>query len=119
MTTTLDAISIARLSLHDPTHFAIQHSQTLHRQQLLQHWNVTTGSKVLELGCGQGDCTTVLANAVGGQGSVVALDPADLNYGLCLLMLLLLPETDACSCKVHRIHLAKHKPTSPKGHWVN
>lgn len=81
MTAHLDAVYIARLSLHDPTHFSIQHSQTIHRLVLLQHWNVSVGSKVLELGCGQGDCTTVLACAVGEQGSVVAVDPADSNYG--------------------------------------
>lgn len=82
-TSKLDAASIARLSLHDhhPTHFSIQHSQTLHRLELLQYWNIPTGFKVLELGCGQGDCTTVLASAVGEQGRVVAVDPADLNYG--------------------------------------
>ncbi|KAF2850550.1 hypothetical protein T440DRAFT_91514 [Plenodomus tracheiphilus IPT5] len=81
MPTQLDAASIARLSLHDPTRFSIQHSQTLHRLVLLQHWNISTGSKVLELGCGQGDCTTALASAVGEQGRVVAVDPAELNYG--------------------------------------
>ncbi|KAF2026061.1 S-adenosyl-L-methionine-dependent methyltransferase [Setomelanomma holmii] len=81
MGTQLDGASIARLSLHDPTHFSIPLSQTLHRLELLQHWNMPTGSKVLELGCGQGDCTTVLAHAVGEQGSVVAVDPADLDYG--------------------------------------
>ncbi|KAE8419724.1 hypothetical protein BDV36DRAFT_251112 [Aspergillus pseudocaelatus] len=81
MCTQLDAAFIARLSLHDPTHFSIQHSQTSHRLTLLQHWNISTGSNVLELGCGQGDCTTVLANAVGEQGRVVAVDPAELDYG--------------------------------------
>ncbi|KAH7086176.1 SAM-dependent methyltransferas-like protein [Paraphoma chrysanthemicola] len=77
----LDAASIARLSLHDPANFAIQHSQTQHRIALLQHWAVAPGSRLLELGCGQGDCTTVLASAVGEEGRVVGIDPADLNYG--------------------------------------
>jgi SAM-dependent methyltransferase len=81
MPTQPDAASIARLSLHDPAHFSIQHSQTLHRLVLLQQWKISTGSKVLELGCGQGDCTTVLADAVGEQGMVVAVDPAELDYG--------------------------------------
>ena len=81
MSNQLDAASIACLSLHEPIHFNIQHSQTLHRLALLQHWDIPTGSKVLELGCGQGDCTTVLACAVGEQGMVVAVDPADLDYG--------------------------------------
>ncbi|KAF1848779.1 SAM-dependent methyltransferase [Cucurbitaria berberidis CBS 394.84] len=81
MSTQLNAAFIARLSLHDPAHFNIQHSQTLHRLVLLEHWNIPTGSKVLELGCGQGDCTTVLAYAVGEQGNVEAVDPAELDYG--------------------------------------
>ncbi|KAK8850743.1 hypothetical protein IAR55_004663 [Kwoniella newhampshirensis] len=81
MSTPLDANAIARLSLHDPKNFSLQHSQTIHRLELLQRWNIPDGSKVLELGCGQGDCTTVLASAVGEQGSVVAVDPADLDYG--------------------------------------
>lgn len=81
MSTQLNAASIARFSLHDPAHFSIQHSQTHHRLVILQHWNIPTGSKVLELGCGQGDCTTVLAYAVGEQGRVVAVDPGELDYG--------------------------------------
>lgn len=81
MSTKLDAASIARLSLHDSNSLTIQQSQTIHRLELLQHWKISPGSKVLELGCGQGDCTTVLASAVGEQGSVVAVDPADLDYG--------------------------------------
>ena len=81
MSTQLDTESIARLSLHDLTNFGIQHSQTLHRLAILQHWRISTGSKVLELGCGQGDCTTVLASAVGEQCKVVAVDPAELDYG--------------------------------------
>ncbi|KAJ5748220.1 uncharacterized protein N7511_009916 [Penicillium nucicola] len=81
MSTQLDAASIARASLHDPNNFSLQYSQTLHRLILLEHWNIPTDSKVLELGCGQGDCTTVLAHAVGEQGKVVAVDPAELEYG--------------------------------------
>lgn len=76
-----DAEAIARLSLHIPGDFKIQHSQTIHRLDLLKQWNIADGSKVLELGCGQGDCTTVLASAVGEQGKVVAVDPAELDYG--------------------------------------
>ena len=82
MSKQLDATSIARLSLHDPIHFNVQDSQTLHRLELLRHWNIPTGSKVLELGCGQGDCTSVLANTVAEQGNVVAIDPAELDYGV-------------------------------------
>ncbi|TQV92127.1 SAM dependent methyltransferase [Cordyceps javanica] len=81
MSTQLETETLARLSLHSPAHFNIQKSLTAHRQLLLQHWSISPSSKVLELGCGQGDCTTVLANAVGEQGKVVAVDPAALDYG--------------------------------------
>ncbi|KAM7221424.1 S-adenosyl-L-methionine-dependent methyltransferase [Rhypophila decipiens] len=81
MSAPLDAEAIARLSLHESRHFNVQHSQNAHRIVLLSHWNIAPGSKVLELGCGQGDATTVLASAVGEQGSIVAVDPADLEYG--------------------------------------
>jgi len=53
------------------------------------------GSKVLELGCGQGDCTTVLATTVGGEGSVVAVDPAELDYGTFFPVSTLLPAVAA------------------------
>jgi SAM-dependent methyltransferase len=36
---------------------------------------------VLEIGCGQGDMTAALANAVGATGQVVAVDLADPSYG--------------------------------------
>lgn len=81
MSTQLDGASLARISLHDPTHFSIQHAQTLHRLMLIEHWELPIGSKVLELGCGQGDCTTALASAVGEHGHVIAVDPANLDYG--------------------------------------
>lgn len=81
MLTQLDATSIARLSLHDVSHFSIQHAQNLHRLELVRHWKIGPGWRVLELGCGQGDCTTVLASAVGEQGKIVAVDPAELSYG--------------------------------------
>lgn len=81
MSTQVDSTTIARLSLHDPARFGIQHAQTRHRLALVKHWNILPGSKILEIGCGQGDCTTVLANAVGERGTVVAVDPAELDYG--------------------------------------
>lgn len=91
MSTLADAEFLARISLHDPTRFNVQHSQTSHRLVLLQHWNIPTGSKIVELGCGQGDCTTVLAHAVGDRGCVVAVDPAELDYGVSFYLSPLLP----------------------------
>lgn len=84
--TDTDAISLARLSLHDPNNVDIQHSQTRHRLELLRHFNIAAGSNVLELGCGQGDCTVVIADAVGDEGMVVGVDPADLEYGKTCLV---------------------------------
>lgn len=42
---------------------------------------ITPGSHVLELGCGQGTATTVLAEAVGSAGHVDAVDPGAPDYG--------------------------------------
>ncbi|KAF7558161.1 hypothetical protein G7Z17_g59 [Cylindrodendrum hubeiense] len=57
-------------------------SQAEHRVRLLNDWGVIQpGSRILELGCGQGDCTEVLAEAVGPSGTVDAVDPASLDYG--------------------------------------
>jgi predicted methyltransferase len=95
MSTPSDAESLARISLHNPANFNVQHSQTKHRLLLLQHWNVPTDSNILELGCGQGDCTTVLAHAVGEKGRIVAVDPAELDYGVSLSYLPALPPAPA------------------------
>lgn len=77
----VDADSLARISLHDPSNLDIQYSQSRHRLELLRHFNIPAGAHVLELGCGQGDCTVAIADAVGEQGRVVGVDPADLDYG--------------------------------------
>ncbi|MYU35354.1 methyltransferase domain-containing protein [Streptomyces sp. SID8358] len=58
-----------------------QLSQTRHRAALVASWHIAPGSTVLELGCGQGDMTAVLAEAAGPDGRVVAVDVADPSYG--------------------------------------
>jgi len=58
--------------------------QIKHRLALLSHWTsstITPGFRILEIGCGQGDTTAVLAALVGSKGHVTALDPAEPNYG--------------------------------------
>ncbi|KAH7929197.1 S-adenosyl-L-methionine-dependent methyltransferase [Leucogyrophana mollusca] len=77
----LDAKTIASFSLHNPDHFGIQLGQTEHRINLVSAWQIKEGDHVLEVGCGQGDCTAVLAAAVGESGRVTAIDPAPLDYG--------------------------------------
>lgn len=52
-----------------------------HRVNIVKSWNIPPGSRILEIGPGQGDCTIVLATAVGESGHVDAVDPAPLNSG--------------------------------------
>lgn len=59
----------------------IQHVQTIHRLKLVDFWNIRAGSRVLEIGCGQGDTTAVLAYIVGDTGFVHAIDIASPDYG--------------------------------------
>lgn len=75
--------AIATLYPHSaPEHFeSIVVPQMKERIQLVKRWGIRPGDHVLEIGCGQGDCTVVLAVAVGETGSVTAVDPADLSYG--------------------------------------
>lgn len=80
--TPLSAEDIAPLSLHTPAHLGVQLNQTRHRIAIISKWDIPwDGAKVLEIGCGQGDCTAVLAEAVGVEGHVTAVDPAPLTYG--------------------------------------
>lgn len=55
--------------------------QTQFRQDLVDKWQIQAGDKVLEIGCGQGDTTAVLAAAVGPMGKVVGVDVASPSYG--------------------------------------
>ena len=52
-----------------------------HRLRLASIWDIRPSSRVLEIGCGQGDCTIVLADAVGPDGHVDAVDPGAGDYG--------------------------------------
>lgn len=59
----------------------IETAQVQHRLEVINSWGIEPGSRVLEVGCGQGNCTTVLAEFVGPAGHVDALDPASPDYG--------------------------------------
>lgn len=59
----------------------IQQIQLQHRLDLVEAFNIQKGMRVLEIGCGQGDTTVALADAVGEDGSVVAIDIASPDYG--------------------------------------
>lgn len=59
----------------------IQRVQTEHRLKLSEFWGIKKGSRVLEIGCGQGDTTAVLAYLVGEEGLVHGVDIASPSYG--------------------------------------
>ena len=84
MSISLDAETIARKCLGEsPSERAIdtQIGQTLERIDLVSRWGIKDGDRILEIGCGQGDMTAVLATAVGVNGRITAIDPAPLSYG--------------------------------------
>ncbi|MCC6791483.1 MAG: class I SAM-dependent methyltransferase [Thermomicrobiales bacterium] len=58
-----------------------QRAQTRYRMALAKQWRIPPGARVLEIACGQGDMTAVLANAVGPDGHVTAIDIAEPSYG--------------------------------------
>jgi SAM-dependent methyltransferase len=55
--------------------------QTRFRRALVEDWQIPEGSRVLEIGCGQGDTTAVIADALGSRGRVIAVDLADPSDG--------------------------------------
>lgn len=86
--TAVDASEIAALyPTTKPEHVStIIVPQMIHRLELIKIWGIQPGEKVLEIGCGQGDCTLALAATVGENGHVVGIDPASLDYGeLCIV----------------------------------
>ncbi|MFD4640278.1 hypothetical protein ACFWN2_23390 [Lentzea sp. NPDC058436] len=48
---------------------------------MARSWQIPQGARVLEIGCGQGDMTAVLADQVGPHGTVVGTDVASPGYG--------------------------------------
>lgn len=59
----------------------IQQIQLQHRLSLVEAFEIRNGMRILEIGCGQGDTTVALADAVGENGQVVAIDIASPDYG--------------------------------------
>lgn len=56
--------------------------QLRHRLDLARFWSVKDGDCVLEIGCGQGDTTAVLATLAGQSGRIVAVDKDSESYGI-------------------------------------
>lgn len=59
----------------------LQRIQTEHRFKLAKFWDIKEGKRVLEVGCGQGDTTAVLAYFVGENGFVHGIDIGPPTYG--------------------------------------
>ncbi|MFF2496790.1 SAM-dependent methyltransferase [Peribacillus sp. NPDC058075] len=64
----------------------IQQVQLQHRLELVAAFGIQKGMRVLEIGCGQGDTTVAIADAVGESGCVVAIDIASPDYGAPLTL---------------------------------
>ncbi|GAA90294.1 hypothetical protein AKAW_08408 [Aspergillus luchuensis IFO 4308] len=52
-----------------------------HRLALTQAWDIAQGSRVLDIGCGQGESSLVLALINGSHGQITAIDTAPPDYG--------------------------------------
>jgi len=65
---------------------SIEEVQSAHRRRLISAWGVPEGMRVLEVGCGQGDLTLALAEAVGPSGHITAVDIASRTYGAPLTL---------------------------------
>lgn len=59
----------------------IQRTQLSHRLSIVKAFGIQHGMQMIEVGCGQGDMTVALADAVGDRGHVLAVDIASPDYG--------------------------------------
>lgn len=68
------------------TDSSIEAVQSEHRRRIVESWGIKPGWRILEIGCGQGDLTLALAEAVGPEGKVTGVDIADRSYGAPLTL---------------------------------
>src|SRR5438552_1461155 len=68
---------LVKFILHDSRYSDPVHNlaSVEHRQNLVKIWGIPRGATILEIGCGQGDFTVPVADAVGPSGHVIAIDP--------------------------------------------
>ena len=70
--------------LSEPT--AQDLAQRRYREALAEGWEIPAGARILEIACGQGDMSAVLAQAVGAIGHVTGVDIASPEYGAPLTL---------------------------------
>ncbi|MCJ1292602.1 hypothetical protein MMC34_004154 [Xylographa carneopallida] len=81
MAASIDLGFLTSLYIDPDKQLPVAMTQCLHRVHIIHDmWAIPAGSKVLEIGPGQGDCRLVLPAAVGEAGLVDAVDPCDLDY---------------------------------------
>lgn len=73
-----EIVKLMKLYEEDET---VQRVQTAHRMRIVEATPIKEGMRVLEIGCGQGDTTAVLAAKVGPTGFVKGIDIANGTYG--------------------------------------
>jgi SAM-dependent methyltransferase len=81
MSSRRDAGELASLMASSRVSPGEQLRQMRFRMQLVRDWQIPDGTRVLEIGCGQGDTTAALADALGERGRVIAVDIAEPSYG--------------------------------------
>jgi SAM-dependent methyltransferase len=61
-------------------------AQSRYREALAAGWAIPSGARILEIACGQGDMSAVLAQFVGATGHVTGVDIAGPDYGAPLTL---------------------------------
>lgn len=61
-------------------------AQARYREALAKGWEIPAGARILEIACGQGDMSAVLAQVVGATGHVTGVDIASPEYGAPLTL---------------------------------
>lgn len=73
--------SVLACFLHDDIQRANYESRFAHRLDICHAWSIPPGSRLLDIGCGQGESTLVLAVTVGPTGRITGIDNAPPDYG--------------------------------------
>ncbi|KAJ6442833.1 SAM-dependent methyltransferase [Purpureocillium lavendulum] len=70
------------LSCYPGKHSKAVIAQFVHRLALCKAWGIEEGAqRLIDIGCGQGECSMVLASVLGPSGRVTGTDVAPLDYG--------------------------------------